>query len=60
MGGELSDETHIDVALVSLALSPPTFTLIGNTDIYSNSVWKKLVLLSFRGYPGETESGQKS
>ena len=40
MGGELGDEAYIDVPLVSSALSPPFFTLIGNTDIYSNSMWK--------------------
>ena len=33
MGVELGDETYIDVPLVSLALSPPIFTLIGNTDM---------------------------
>ena len=40
MGGELGDETCVDVPLVSLALSPPIFTLIGNTDINTSSVWK--------------------
>ena len=40
MGGEVGDETYIDVPLVSLALSPPIFNLIGNTDICTNSVWK--------------------
>ena len=40
MGGELGHETYIGVPLVPLALSPPIFTLIGNTDIYTNSVWK--------------------
>ena len=40
MGGELGDEPYIDVPRVSLALSPPIFTLIGSTDIYTNSVWK--------------------
>ena len=38
MGGELGDGTYIDVPLVSYALSPQIFTLIGNTDIYTNSV----------------------
>ena len=39
MGGELGSETYIDVLLVSSALSPPNFTLIGNDDFLSNLVW---------------------
>ena len=33
MGGELGNETYIDVFLESSALSSPNFTLIGNDDI---------------------------
>ena len=33
MGGELGDETYVDVPLVSLALSPSVFTLVENTDL---------------------------
>ena len=39
MDGELGGETYIDVLLVSSALSPPNFTLIGNDDFLSNLVW---------------------
>ena len=56
MGGESGNETYIDVLPESATLSPPIFTLIGNDDFYTNLVWKKLVLLSFRGYLGEIES----
>ena len=40
MGGELGNEPCIDGLLVSSALSPPNFTLIGNEDFYTNLVWK--------------------
>ena len=40
MGGELDDETCNDVLLVSSALPPPNFTLIGNDDFYTNLWWK--------------------
>ena len=36
MGGELDNENYIDVLLVSSALSPPNFTLIGNDDFTTN------------------------
>ena len=39
MDDELGDETYIDVLLVSSALSPPKFTLIGNDDFLTNLVW---------------------
>ena len=46
MGGELGNETYIDVPLVSSALSPQNFTLIGNTDyLYMFSVQKLKFLL---------------
>ena len=59
MGGELGNETCIDVLLVSSAFSPPNFGLIGKDIFCTNLVWKKLVFLSFRGYLGEIESGEK-
>ena len=41
MGGELGNETYIDILLESSALlSPPNFTLIGNDDYYTNLAWK--------------------
>ena len=60
MGGELGNESYIDVPLVSSALSPPKSTLFGNTDYYTSyeiSV-QKLVLLGFRGYLGKIESAK--
>ena len=62
IGGELGSETYIDALLVSSALSPPIFTLIGNDDFYTNLVWKSwcFVLLRFRRCLGEIESGGKS
>ena len=61
MGGELGDETYIDVPLVSLALFPPILTLIVNTNIKYLDEFsvEKLVLLSVRGYLGEIESGEE-
>ena len=55
MGGELGDETYVDVLLEFSALFPLKFTLIGNDDFYTN-VFEKFALLSFRGYLGEIES----
>ena len=40
MGGELGNETHIDLLLVSSALSPPNFILIENDNIYTIIVSK--------------------
>ena len=40
MGGELGDETCIDVLLVSSALPPPNFILIGSDGFYTNLLWK--------------------
>ena len=39
----------IDIPLVSAALSPPIFTLIGDADLYSKSVSTNLVLSSLGG-----------
>ena len=36
MGGELGNETHIDLLLVSSALSPPNFILIENDNFNTN------------------------
>ena len=59
MGGQLGNETCIDVLLESSALSPPNFILDRERRfLYEFSV-EKLVLLSFRGYLGEIESGKK-
>ena len=38
MGGELGNQTSIDVIQESSAFSPQNFTLIGNEDFYTNSV----------------------
>ena len=59
MGGELGDETHIDVPLGSLALSPTNFHLDREHRYLFEFSVEKLVLLSFRGYLGEIESGKK-
>ena len=59
MGGELGNETYIDLFLVSAAPSPPNFTLIENNNFYTNLSSKKLVFLGFLGYLGEMESGEK-
>ena len=56
MGGELGSETYIDVLLVSSALSPPKFTLIGNDFFFNEFSVDTLVFLSFRGYLGDIES----
>ena len=60
-GGELGNATHIDVLLVSSALSPPNITLIENDDIVKNLVSKSwcFLLLSLRGYLVEIESNLK-
>ena len=54
MGGRLGNETYIDL-LVSSALSPPIFTLIGNDDFYTNLVlksWGFWVVISRRDRVG--------
>ena len=48
MDDELGDETCIDVLLVSSALSPPKFTLIGNDFFFNEFSVDTLVFLSFR------------
>ena len=59
MGGELGDETYAGVPLVSFALPPPIFHLDReHRYLYEFSV-EKFVLLSFREYLGEIESGKK-
>ena len=59
MGGELGDETSIDVHLVCSAVSPPNFHLDReHRYLYEFSV-EKLVLSYFRGYLGEIEPGKK-
>ena len=60
MGGELGDETHIDVPLGSLALSPTNFHLDREHRYLFEFSVEKLVLLSFRGYLGEIESGKQN
>ena len=40
MGGELGNETYIDLLLVYSALSPPIFILIENDNLYTNLVSK--------------------
>ena len=59
MGGELGNQTYIDLILVSSALFSPNFTLIENDNFYTNLVFKKLVFWVFRGYLGEIESEKK-
>ena len=59
MGGELGDETYIDVSLVSLALSPTNFHLDRERRYLYEFSLQKLVLLRFRGYLGEIDSGEK-
>ena len=39
MDDELDNETYMDVLVVSAALSPSKFTLIGNDDFFTNFVW---------------------
>ena len=56
MDGELGGETYIDVLLVSSALSPPKFTLIGNDVFFYEFSVDKLVFLNVRGYLGERSS----
>ena len=59
MGGELGDETHIDVPLGVFSIIPTNFELDReHRYLYEFSV-EKLVLLSFRGYLGDIESGKK-
>ena len=60
MGGEQGDETYTDVPLVSLALSPPIFTFIGNTDIYTNSVWKSSYFWVFADISARSSRKEKS
>ena len=57
MGGELGNETYMDV-LESSALSTKFHLDRERRFLYEFSV-EKLVLLSFRGYLGEIESGKK-
>ena len=40
MGGELGNETYIDVLLESSVFFQPNFTLIGNDDFFTTFVWK--------------------
>ena len=58
MGSELGNETYIDIPLASLALSPPSFTLIGNSDDHTSSVGKSGGFCIFRGYLVEIESAR--
>ena len=60
MGGEMGNETYIDLLLVSSVLSPPNFILIEKDNFYTNLVSKKLVFLCFRGYLGEIESEKQN
>ena len=39
-GGELGNETYVDVLLESSASYSPSFILIGSDDLYTNLVWK--------------------
>ena len=58
MDDELGNESYIDVLLVSSPLSP-SFTVIENDDFFYEFSVDKLVFLSFGGYLGEIESGEK-
>ena len=58
MGGELGNETYIDLLLVSSALSTKFHLDRKRQFLYECSV-KKLVFLGFRGYLGEIESEKK-
>ena len=58
MGVELGDETYIHVRVVSSALSPPIFHLDREHRYLCEFSVEKLVLLSFRGYLVEIESGE--
>ena len=58
MGGELGNETYIDLLLVSSALSTKFHLDRKRQFLYECSV-KKLVFLGFRGYLGEIESKKK-
>ena len=49
MGGELGNETYIDVLLQSSALSSPNFTLIENDNFYTNLVWVSWCFWVFAG-----------
>ena len=55
-GWRIGYETYIDVLLVSSALSPPKFTLIGNDVFFYEFSVDKLVFLNVRGYLGERSS----
>ena len=44
MGGELGNETYIDLLLVSSGRSPPKFILIENDNFYTNLALKRCVL----------------
>ena len=57
MGSELGEETYVDV-LVSLASSSTIFHLDREHRYLHEFSVEKLVLLSFRGYLVEIESGE--
>ena len=60
MNGELGSDTYIHVPLVPLALSPPIFTLIGNTDIYTNSLWKSWCFWAFADASARSSRKQRT
>ena len=60
MGGELGNESNIDVLPGSSATPTPIFASIENDDFVAKFVLKNLAFLSFRRYHVETESEYKN
>ena len=50
MGGELDDETNIDLLLASSTMPPTNFALIGNDDFIANLVSRSWCFFSLRRY----------
>ena len=60
MGGELGNETCIDVLLVGSASSPPNLTSIGNDDFYTNLVWKSWCFCVFADISARSSREKKN